>query len=103
MSPRAIAWIDGPVGGRWATPDALGVPLDDRGLRLADGIFETVLVEGGRPRLLAEHLQRWRTSAELLGMAPPPGENELAPLIVMAVERDDRSGNEIEDFAGLGR
>ena len=87
MSPGAIAWIDGPAGGRWGRPEALAVPLDDRGLRLADGIFETVLVGGGRPWLLAEHLQRWRSSAALLGLAPPPGERELAPRIATALER----------------
>ncbi|MEX1317907.1 MAG: aminotransferase class IV [Synechococcaceae cyanobacterium] len=87
MRVRAIAWLDGPDGGRWARPEALGVPLDDRGLRLADGIFETVLVEAGRPRLLAEHLQRWRSSADLLGMEAPPGDVQLNGLIAMAIER----------------
>ena len=35
----AIAWIDGPAGeGRWGEPAALGLPLHDRGLLLADGL-----------------------------------------------------------------
>lgn len=79
----AVAWMDG----RWGQPDELGVPLSDRGLQLADGLFETLLVEEGEPRLLAPHLERWRHSATLLGMEPPPGQAWLAPLIAAAVER----------------
>jgi branched-subunit amino acid aminotransferase/4-amino-4-deoxychorismate lyase len=81
--PEPIAWING----RWGHPDALCLPLSDRGLLLADGLFETVLVEQGQPRLLAEHLARWRESAALLAMAPPPGAAELEPLLAEAVAR----------------
>ncbi len=81
--PAPIAWIDG----RWGHPDDLCLPLSDRGLLLADGLFETVLVEHGEPRLLAEHLERWRQSAELLAMAPPPQATRLVPLLAEAVAR----------------
>lgn len=91
-----IAWID-PLAdphpsaetGRsgWGAPAGLGVPLNDRGLQLADGLFETVLVEEGRTRLLAEHLERWQVSAALLGMAPTPARERLEPLIGEAVAR----------------
>jgi branched-subunit amino acid aminotransferase/4-amino-4-deoxychorismate lyase len=83
----SVAWIGGPGGGRWGVPGDLGVPLDDRGLLLADGIFETVLVERGRPRLLRQHLKRWHSSAALLGMAAPPPETWLAELIEEAIAR----------------
>jgi branched-subunit amino acid aminotransferase/4-amino-4-deoxychorismate lyase len=63
------------------------VPLDDRGLLLGDGLFETVLVEEGRPRLLADHLARWRQGAALLGMDAPPAVAQLGPLIGEAVAR----------------
>ncbi|MFZ0408380.1 MAG: aminotransferase class IV [Cyanobium sp.] len=95
--PEPIAWIADPEvavagdptlpTGHWGHPEQLTLPLSDRGLLLADGLFETVLVEGGRPRLLAEHLQRWRQSAALLAMAPPPGAGALGPRIAEAVER----------------
>ena len=77
----SIAWIDD----RWGQPDQLGVPLSDRGLQLADGLFETVLVEDGEPCLLAQHLARWHGSARLLGMAAPPQRDWLEPLIADAV------------------
>ena len=82
-SSRAIAWCDG----RWGAPADLAIPLADRGLQLADGLFETVLVLDGQPQLLAPHLQRWRDGAALLGMAPPPTATELAPLITAAIAR----------------
>ena len=73
----AIAWIDG----RWGTPESLALPLNDRGLQLADGLFETVLVRRGAAMLLEEHLQRWQAGAELLGMAAPPDRSMVLSLI----------------------
>ena len=88
MAEPVIAWVDEPApAGRWGLPQELGVPLDDRGLLLGDGLFETVLVEEGRPRLLAEHLARWRQGAALLGMDAPPAAAQLEPLIGEAVAR----------------
>jgi branched-subunit amino acid aminotransferase/4-amino-4-deoxychorismate lyase len=63
------------------------VPLDDRGLTLADGVFETVLVRQGQPRLLAEHLERWQRGAALLGLPPPPPLAAVQNLAASAVER----------------
>ena len=77
----AIAWIEG----QWGTAASLQLPLDDRALLLADGLFETVLIRNGAPQLLQEHLQRWSDSAALLGMDPPPQRDALEPLIEDAV------------------
>jgi branched-subunit amino acid aminotransferase/4-amino-4-deoxychorismate lyase len=88
MSGTAIAWIDAPAPhGRWGHPEELCLPLNDRGLLLADGLFETVLVDAGQPRLLEAHLERWRRSAQLLAMAPPPAEASVRPLLEQAVIR----------------
>ncbi len=88
MSVGAIAWIDAPAPeGLWGSPEELGLPLNDRGLLLADGLFETVLVQAGVPRLLAAHLERWRHSAQLLAMAPPPTEASVRALLAEAVAR----------------
>ena len=83
MSGASVAWIDG----RWGEPQRLALPLSDRGLLLADGLFETVLVLGGQPQLLEAHLQRWQRSAALLAMASPPGIEMLQPLIQEAIQR----------------
>ena len=44
----SVAWIDG----QWGTAASLRLPLDDRALLLADGLFETVLIRNGGPQLL---------------------------------------------------
>jgi 4-amino-4-deoxychorismate lyase len=84
----AVAWI----GGSWGAPEELQLPLADRGLQLADGLFETVWVEGGRPQLLQAHLRRWHHGAQLLGMAPPPTEAALEPLLQEAIGRAGGQG-----------
>jgi len=89
----SIAWIGSPAGegpgeaGRWGPPGELSLPLDDRGLLLADGLFETVLVEGGEPQLLERHHARWRQGAALLGMTPPPDLERVEGLAAEAVAR----------------
>ena len=79
----SVAWIDG----QWGPAAQLALPLNDRGLQLADGLFETVLIAGGRPQLLDAHLQRWQRSAALLGMAAPPEHALLEPLLAEAIAR----------------
>lgn len=86
-APQAIAWLDTPAGGVWGDPDSLALPLSDRGLLLADGLFETVLLQAGRPQLLAAHLRRWHSSAALLGMPPPPSLEAVAARAAEAVAR----------------
>ncbi len=83
-----IAWIDGPgEGGTWGPPEQLALPLADRGLALADGLFETILIQNGKPLLLEAHLERWRRSAARLGMAAPPAADRLLPLVAEAIAR----------------
>jgi branched-subunit amino acid aminotransferase/4-amino-4-deoxychorismate lyase len=84
----AIAWINDPgPHGQWGAPNELTLPINERGLLLADGLFETVLILDGQPRLLAEHLGRWHHSAALLGLAKPPDEATVGPLIQGALSR----------------
>jgi len=111
-----IAWIEQPAAGEgaqaggaaagagsWGRPADLALPLDDRGLLLAEGVFETVLVEAGRPRLLAEHLGRWRQGAAVLGLAPPPGQERVEELLAQAVTRSGiRSGALRLNWSGGG-
>jgi 4-amino-4-deoxychorismate lyase len=53
-------WIDG-------RPAAM-LPVADRGLAYGDGLFETIGVGAGRPRLLARHLARLGEGARRLGI-----------------------------------
>ncbi len=48
------------------------VSPDDRGLTYGDGLFETVAVIDGEPRLWERHMDRMEAGARRLGMPPPP-------------------------------
>ena len=71
------------------------VPLNDRGLLLGDGMFETMLVANGRPFRLAQHLERLARGVEFLKIQLPftpreiqkfagqlIGQNELADAVL---------------------
>ena len=83
MSAAQLAWIDG----QWGSPQQLQLPVHDRGLLLADGLFETILILAGVPQLLEPHLERWRFGADLLGMGAPPTQDTLLPLIEAGLKR----------------
>jgi 4-amino-4-deoxychorismate lyase len=61
---RVLAFLDGTL----AAPDAAHIRVDDLGLLRGDGIFETILVAGGRPRELGPHLERLARSAAMLDL-----------------------------------
>ena len=52
MTGHSLVWSDG----CWGEANALQLPLNDRGLLLADVLFESLLVMDGRARLLVPHL-----------------------------------------------
>lgn len=55
------SWIDG--------QPATAVNLQNRGLAYGDGLFETIAVRGGRPSLLAQHLDRLALGCQRLAIA----------------------------------
>ena len=44
----------------------------DRGLEFGDGLFETIAIRGGAPRLLERHLARLAGGCARLAITPPP-------------------------------
>lgn len=56
----------------------------DRGLLLADAIFETMRVYGGRPHLQAEHLERLRASCAATRIPYPEGIERVVPEVLRA-------------------
>ena len=78
-----LGWING----HWGFFKDLKLPLNDRGLNFADGIFETILILHGAPQLLKQHLNRWEKSANILGMNPPPSKEWLISLIEDGINR----------------
>jgi len=56
------------------------MPVSDRGLHYADGLFETIAIRDSQPRFLAAHLDRLARGLRRLGFAPEtiePAEREL--------------------------
>ncbi len=78
-----LGWING----RWGIFKDLNLPINDRGLNFADGIFETILILNGIPQLLNEHLNRWEKSANILEMNPPPSKESIISLIEDGINR----------------
>jgi 4-amino-4-deoxychorismate lyase len=70
-------WIDGVPAGLFAL---------DRGLEYGDGLFETIAVVEGRPRLLARHLARLAAGCGRLGIEMPPAAPLAAELAAAARE-----------------
>jgi branched-subunit amino acid aminotransferase/4-amino-4-deoxychorismate lyase len=61
---------------------------DDDALLRGGAAFETIRVYGGRPFLLADHLARFRFSAEALALPATDGVDELVALVVAAAAPD---------------
>lgn len=62
-------WLDG----EFLAAGDIGHALDDRGLLLGDGLFETLRVSNGRPVRFERHLARLSASAAELGLLLPDG------------------------------
>jgi len=50
------------------------LPASDRGLQYGDGLFETIAVIDGEPKLWAAHMARLATGCDVLKLAPPDDE-----------------------------
>ncbi|MDJ0917348.1 MAG: aminodeoxychorismate lyase [Woeseiaceae bacterium] len=59
--------------------------MDDRGLAYGDGLFETIAIRNGQPRLWRQHMRRLETSCARLSL-PFPGEDSLSALLRRAVD-----------------
>lgn len=51
------------------------VPIDDRGFQYGDGLFETIAIRSGRPRLWQFHIERLAAGCEKLGIRMPAEQN----------------------------
>jgi 4-amino-4-deoxychorismate lyase len=62
------------------------IAVDDRAIQYGDGLFETVAVRDGEPRLWDYHVERLQTSAARLGLEAPD-ESTLRGEIASALEQ----------------
>ncbi len=68
------------------------VPIDNRALHYGDGVFETIAIRKGEPRLWSLHVDRLQSGCERLGIAVPAAndlQQELAQAL-LATEVDTR-------------
>jgi branched-chain amino acid aminotransferase/4-amino-4-deoxychorismate lyase len=63
------------------------MPLDDRGLLLGDGLFETLLAQDGELVWLEAHLDRLAAGCEVLGL-PPPDRAGAVQAMALALVQD---------------
>ncbi|SDD74017.1 D-amino-acid transaminase [Rhodospira trueperi] len=59
------------VNGRYLPHAEAGVHVEDRGLQFADGVYEVIAIEGGRPIDLGGHMTRLERSLRELRMTMP--------------------------------
>lgn len=85
-----MLWIDG----RWIAEGEAAIDPADRGLLLADGLFETMRAEAGRVPRLKAHLARLRQGASVLGLPVPLDDAALGGALAatLAANRLDRAG-----------
>lgn len=76
--------------------DEVGVPVFDHGVLYGDGVFEGILVSGGRLFLLREHLERLWASADQLSIPIPTDAAAMTSMLLRSV-RD--TGTTAEDTA----
>ena len=53
------------------TGEAARLDPDNRGFQYGDGVFETIAVRHGKPRLWDYHMRRLKRACERLGLTPP--------------------------------
>ncbi|OGT19722.1 MAG: aminodeoxychorismate lyase [Gammaproteobacteria bacterium RBG_16_57_12] len=79
--------------------DAL--PLQDRGLHYGDGLFETLAIDGGKPRLWPRHMARLVDGCSRLRI-PPPDQEVLARELTTLCEGQDAAVIKIIITRGSG-
>lgn len=77
VPPEPVIYLVEPFGGpiRRQNPHTPHVYWDDAAVTRGDGIFETVLVRGGEPKNLKQHIERFQRSAKALDLPEPDGQH----------------------------
>lgn len=79
------------LNGSFVPREAALVSVEDRGYQFADGIYEVVLLWGGRLRWLDRHLERLFDSAEAIEIRLPMGPEGFRRVAEELLQREPRS------------
>lgn len=77
------------------------IPVLDRGLQYGDGLFETIAIRHGKPRLWTGHMQRLAAGCAGLGFSPP-NTDQLAADVQRVAGNQDRAVVKIIVTRGSG-
>ena len=66
---------------QWLDIDRIFIAANNRGLKFADGIFETILIKENKPVLFDEHLQRLEKSSKILSINLKINKSSLRQII----------------------
>jgi branched-chain amino acid aminotransferase/4-amino-4-deoxychorismate lyase len=77
--------------GEFLQENELHWPMDDRGLGLGDGLFETLSLQGGLPRHFDAHWRRLSRSAKILGFSLSFNAQTIADTIAQLAHEQDIS------------
>lgn len=70
---------------------ALGsIDPDERGFQYGDGVFETIAVRNGEPRLWSHHIRRLERACERVGFERPPKIEPYVDIALSATKEDRR-------------
>ncbi len=81
--PQAIAYLNG----RFLPIDEARVPIEDRGYQFADGVYEVILVQRGKPFRLHDHLKRLQRSASEVRIPLPESLETLEQIVLEGIRR----------------
>ncbi len=76
------------VNGHYVPHSRAAVHIEDRGYQFADGVYEVIGVQGGKPVDAGPHMDRLERSLAQLSMAPPMGRPALAHVMAEMVRRN---------------
>lgn len=77
----------GYINGRFVELDEPVIPIDERGHQFGDGVYEVIRVYGGKPFMMAEHLERLMASAAAIKLNFQETREDFQNLILKAVEK----------------
>jgi branched-chain amino acid aminotransferase len=83
-----VAWISGSL----VPAEAAVIPIDDHGLVVGDGVFETLKTVGRAPFAVRRHLARLRRSAAALGLVVPYDDDRLIEAMAAVIASSGPAG-----------
>ncbi len=83
--------IEAYVNDRFLPLSEARISVEDRGMQFGDGIYEVLLIHGGYPIFLAEHMERLERSARGIRLSLPMSRAGIGEMIRALVARSNRA------------